>query len=318
MFIRGSFPGAGSFDVSPNGLVPFYSTGVLYCARLGAFESMDDCQCGAGCQPMWGRLSTNVGQVVNQCGAGCQPAPTVRCQPVPITANLFSARSSCHASSFIAADHAADGRSVIGQFIACRGCPAGGKDPPKTAQAWTLDDALQQLQLNPDDVYLQYVALQLASGEGKTDQVAQTIEQLNWRRGWSGRRADRRPDLFDLFTGALAVQESLQLDAMRGGRRARYAGHGLAGREHRHRRQPGRPEGRKPPLGQDAGRVRSWPASGPRSVRWHLCVPEDQYYVAFRSLTKLLGRDRRRRRVGHALVQPGGPSLRRPSGPATG
>ena len=34
-----------------------------------------------------------------------------------------------------------------------------------TAQAWTLDEALGQLELNPDDAYLQYVALQLARNE---------------------------------------------------------------------------------------------------------------------------------------------------------
>ena len=40
--------------------------------------------------------------------------------------------------------------------------PGGGKQPAKTDLAWTLEEALGQLRLNPSDPYLQYVALQLA------------------------------------------------------------------------------------------------------------------------------------------------------------
>ena len=81
----------------------------------------------------------------------------------------------------------------------------------KTSEAWTLDEARRQLVLNPSDPYLQYVALQLAEGEKETKEVARMIEGFT---NPGGRRPDRRADLFALFTGAAAVQESLQLDAM--------------------------------------------------------------------------------------------------------
>jgi len=161
------------------------------------------------------------------------------------------------------------------------------KTPPKTAQAWTFDEAMLQMRLNPDDVYLQYVALQLARNDKKTEEVAQAIEQRSWRRGWAGRQGDRRVDLFDLFSGALAVQESLQLDTMRGRRPGELVDSGntaestvkvsdLAGPK-----VESHPWGKMLAVQQIAGKK---PEIGPLD----LCVPEDQYYITFRSLTKLL------------------------------
>ncbi|HZS09723.1 MAG TPA: hypothetical protein VFD58_33160 [Blastocatellia bacterium] len=98
--------------------------------------------------------------------------------------------------------------------------PATKTAPPPasaSATAWTLDEALAQLRLHPTDAYLQYVALQLAQREKKVEQTAELIEQITRADRWSlgtGRRAE--VDLFSIFTGALAVQESLQLDTMRG------------------------------------------------------------------------------------------------------
>ena len=96
---------------------------------------------------------------------------------------------------------------------------AGDDDPaPAKANAgFTLDEALQQLRLYPKDAYLQYVALQLARRENRVDEIAgQIFRGDDWARR-AGRRED--VDLFSIFTGALAVQESLQLDTMRGGAR---------------------------------------------------------------------------------------------------
>ncbi|NOZ40333.1 MAG: DUF1559 domain-containing protein [Planctomycetes bacterium] len=82
---------------------------------------------------------------------------------------------------------------------------------------WTLDEALEQLELYPHDAYLQYVALQLAR-RGDEDEFKRVVKRL---RGTVGRRGQRNRsgrraqiDLFSLTSGALAVQESLQLDAM--------------------------------------------------------------------------------------------------------
>jgi hypothetical protein len=95
----------------------------------------------------------------------------------------------------------------------------GDKPPAASKQAWTSDEALAQLALYPHDPYLQYVALQLARREGTLgaagEQVAQIVDPAADRRA---RGAARREsvDLFSIFTGALAVQESLQLDTLRG------------------------------------------------------------------------------------------------------
>ncbi|MBM4080272.1 MAG: hypothetical protein FJ278_11280, partial [Planctomycetes bacterium] len=88
---------------------------------------------------------------------------------------------------------------------------------PKSPQAWTLGEAMGQLALNPKDVYLQYVALQLARQENRLEKTTQEVEQLIRREPWRGPDRRQQVDLFSLFTGALAVQESLQLDTMRGG-----------------------------------------------------------------------------------------------------
>jgi hypothetical protein len=69
------------------------------------------------------------------------------------------------------------------------------------------------LRLYPRDPYLQFVALQLARREGKEEDTTKEIANLIGKRGWRGER--ETPDLFSIFTGAVAVQESLQLETMR-------------------------------------------------------------------------------------------------------
>ncbi len=90
---------------------------------------------------------------------------------------------------------------------------SSAKRPATTSQAWTLDEAIAALRNNPRDVYLQYVALQLARVDDRAAEVVGIID------------AGRQPlffffggndvDLFALFSGALAVHESLQLETMR-------------------------------------------------------------------------------------------------------
>jgi hypothetical protein len=87
----------------------------------------------------------------------------------------------------------------------------------KSSQAWTLTEALAQLRLHSRDPYMQYVALQLAKRENKAAETAAEIEKLHAPEDWMGLQERRQSvDLFNIFSGALAVQESLQLDAMRG------------------------------------------------------------------------------------------------------
>lgn len=94
--------------------------------------------------------------------------------------------------------------------------PAETAAPPKAESdhpAWTFDTALAQLQMYPRDVFLQYVALKLAQREGFDAAPMLNIRGRTQRDIAVERRED--VDLFSLFSGSLAVQESLQLDAMR-------------------------------------------------------------------------------------------------------
>ena len=63
------------------------------------------------------------------------------------------------------------------------------------------------------------MALQLARRENRLQDVGTQIEQMIGNEIWTQRNERAAGvDLFSIFTGALAVQESLQLDAMRGER----------------------------------------------------------------------------------------------------
>ncbi len=94
---------------------------------------------------------------------------------------------------------------------------APAQTPPATAastpHAWTMESAIQQLQLYPRDPYLQYVVLQLNQREGNAYDAEALLRQT-MGRGRRGNANIANVDLFSIFSGALAVQESLQLDAM--------------------------------------------------------------------------------------------------------
>jgi hypothetical protein len=164
----------------------------------------------------------------------------------------------------------------------------------KSPQAWTLDEAMEQLRLFPNDAYLQYVALQLARREKQIDPVAAEVARLIGGANGFGRVNERVNDidLFSLFTGALAVQESLQLDAMRGGRRPVNA---LAVRPGGNPVDPAQRRRQTVAVTDIAGpTIKSHPwdsllngatvDGGPLSR----AVPEDVFFIEFRSLTKML------------------------------
>ena len=178
--------------------------------------------------------------------------------------------------------------AVAAGAFPCRASEDAKKDLPKTSQAWTLDEARQAIASEPDDVYLQYVALQLASQQANAAEVAGQIDQIeSFHQPRLGRPDNRRPDLFDMFTGALAVQEGLQLDAFR--QPTGQPGNML----------PGTWSGDVEVSGLAGSLVRSHPwgkmlaaqtlaGKKPEVSPLSLCVPEDQYFVEFRSLSKLL------------------------------
>jgi hypothetical protein len=170
----------------------------------------------------------------------------------------------------------------------------------KGSSAWTVEEAMAQLQLYPHDPYLQYVVMTLADREGAKQQVAEQIDQLV-NRDIRQERA-REVDLFSIFTGALAVQESLQLSALRGPQG----------------NMPGAPVQRpiavpapeRPTTGEDKepaplnAPIKIASLAGPtvRSHPWQemlggkkpeisplaFCVPDDFYFIDFRSLRRLL------------------------------
>ncbi len=79
---------------------------------------------------------------------------------------------------------------------------------------WTFDEAVGQLRMYPRDVYLQYVVMQLGQREGRAAEADAALMHTLGRENVFNQR-NRQVDLFSLFSGALAVQESLQLDTMR-------------------------------------------------------------------------------------------------------
>jgi hypothetical protein len=81
----------------------------------------------------------------------------------------------------------------------------------KSKYAWTKADALAALARNNDDPYLQFVAIQTSRALGDETDIQSILNRVN-----AGNRFDRREDvdLFSLTSGALAVQESLQLDTL--------------------------------------------------------------------------------------------------------
>lgn len=143
---------------------------------------------------------------------------------------------------------------------------------------WTLDEVRQELKLSPRDPYLQYVGLQLSRRDHRQEEFANQIDGLRGRDRGRGNDVD----VFGLFTGALAVQESLQLDTLRRGE-----------------------AGPRPEVeGADGPSIDISTLSGPtiQSHPWKemlagrqpavtamsLCVPEDFYLVEFAKLTKMM------------------------------
>jgi hypothetical protein len=183
---------------------------------------------------------------------------------------------------------------------------------PRTPVAWTADEARAQLALHPHDAYLQYVLLQL--GRRADEDYADDVRELAGVEPGGRAGAGQDPvDLFGLFTGALAVQESLQLDAMTGGERDRARERARAGRNATTgpatrpstrsttaastTLAPGRGGAGEPTVDLATLRgpeVKSHPweqmlaGREPRVSHLSRCVPADFYLVECRSLAKLL------------------------------
>ena len=145
--------------------------------------------------------------------------------------------------------------------------------PPRTERAWTLEEARAQLVLNPSDSYLQYVALQMARREGDAGEVNDQIRRPARGRG--------ELDLFSLFSGALAVQESLQLEEMR----AEADHHADEGEGVDLATLTG-PEIESHPWDDMLAEQANAPK--PAISKMAYCVPEDYCYVGFASMNRML------------------------------
>jgi hypothetical protein len=164
---------------------------------------------------------------------------------------------------------------VSAAFVTSLALPAQQDAKPRP---WTLEEALHRLALQPRDPYCQYVALQLAHREEREDTVAQ-VERLIRR---DDPRGDRRADALSLFSGALAVQESLQLDTMRDPHAVPAA-------------TPGPEAGAAVAVSALRGpEIESHPWSEmlagrrPEVSALSRMVPEDFWFAEFRSLNKML------------------------------
>ena len=149
----------------------------------------------------------------------------------------------------------------------------GAQEPAAGPLPWTEKDARAELALSPHDTYLQYVTMQLARRRGSFKAAEELVRSLA-RTDHAG-DDPRRDDLFDLFTDAHAVHESLQLATMRG----RH----LPSIEQwpKVASLPG-PTVRSHPFATMLGERR------PDVSRLSCSVPADNYFVEFRSFAQLL------------------------------
>ena len=157
-------------------------------------------------------------------------------------------------------------------FSAAYGQRKPDADPPRAV--WTRDAAIRQLQLYPHDAYLQFVAMQLSQNRQEAAQAQQWLPQPFDPR--FGVQRNSRINLYSIFSGSLAIQESLQLDAMTGS-------------------QPVDTARRSVPIDTLEGpTVKSHPwtemlaGKQPKVSRLAQCVPHDHLFVRFDSVSKLL------------------------------
>ncbi|HEV8002937.1 MAG TPA: DUF1559 domain-containing protein [Planctomycetaceae bacterium] len=197
--------------------------------------------------------------------------------------------------------------TLIAGFLLALPCVTSAQvaaQPASRKSPWTLEEARTQLRLYPRDAYLQYVVLLLEKQNGgggdPGDEAMQSAAARSPGRGTG-------VDLFSLFSGSSAVQESLQLDTMRGGTTPEQPA-----RRRRMPRTNRNTKGGVPPVAEPA---EPEPAAPPKSVRvsslagptiqshpWvkmlkgrnpqisplAKSVPADFYFVDFHSLTKLI------------------------------
>lgn len=182
--------------------------------------------------------------------------------------------------------------SIATLTLAAAGADVRGQEQSGSApRPWTLDEAIQQLRLYPRDAYLQYVVMQLAPRENRSHEVHAELQRALGDRV-PGRGRVEGVDLFSIFSGALAVQESLQLDTMLDEDMLGRAAPRPAEINQRRAVSPEAASVKVAGLPGPAIKSHPWkemlagrtPAVSPLAS----CVPDDFYFIEFCSLVKLL------------------------------
>lgn len=88
-----------------------------------------------------------------------------------------------------------------------------GQERPERSKAWSIQEAHDALSQRPRDPYLQFVVAQLSSIDGQPVFQERPDDAGFQRRQMAANRFEA-VDLFSIFSGSLAIQESLQLDAL--------------------------------------------------------------------------------------------------------
>lgn len=195
---------------------------------------------------------------------------------------------SCHCSRFSI-------RTPVLALVGCIGCLGSASwlgsvawaDEPASERpaAWTKGDAIDRLRRSPHDPYLQFVVTQMCIRDGSTGEVGRYLPRAAGPRQIASER-NRQINLYSIFSGSLAIQETLQLDTMLD----RADGDRPRGDVQRGTVSLSELEGPhvdSHPWGEMlAGRE-------PPISRLAECVPADQLFVRFRSVGRLLeARDR--------------------------
>ena len=154
--------------------------------------------------------------------------------------------------------------------------PVSGQDTGATApSAWTRKDALESLQLHSRDPYLQFVLMQLSKTPAEAAEARRYLPaSVSRRQQWAQR--NQQIDLFSIFSGSLAIQESLQLDAMTGTDTDHDADRTVA------------VASLTGPSVQSHPWAELLAARTPRVSELAQCVPDDHLYIRFQSVSKLM------------------------------
>ena len=138
--------------------------------------------------------------------------------------------------------------------------------------AWTTDTVIQELRQYPNDAFLQFVAMHLTEDREEALQIQHLLPRSAPQAGMQRNTA---VSLYSIFGGSLAIQESLQLDAM-------------AGSQYYESRNTVSVQDLKGPTVKSHPWTEMLAGKQPKVSQLAQYVPEDHLFVRFDSVSKLL------------------------------